>query len=244
MRGGPLLTLLALALGAGLAAWALLRSGPAARTPSPTPASAPASVAESRPRARPPELGSGSETAPSPAPAPAPAPTPSPAPPVPDPLKPAAAPRWTTYRTSVQGGANGTPIEITVDLAAKPSAPDPAHPQLLQITIQMLEPDPSGLRDLGADSQLDAITAALRDELAPALGARYVGRVRREGTESHFLYCPAAAQLDTAHEALERRFDRHTWFPFAQDDASWTSYLELLYPSQGENGPSQGENGR
>lgn len=235
MRGASVLAA-AVGVGVGVAAWALWVRPRA-------PASAPIAPAprdpDARPLARPPEL----DQAPAPVvPAPAPGPVELPAPAT-DVTPPPAA-RFTTYRTVVQGGDGGTALEITVDLAAKARAPDAAFPRLLQLTIDFVDPDPTGLDDRGADSQLDAIGTAIRDELAPSVKAWYVGKVRREGSETHYVYCPEGRDLEAGAEALERRFDRHTWLVFAQDDAAWTSYLDLLYPSSSEHRPTQGEDGR
>ena len=141
---------------------------------------------------------------------------------------------WTEYETTVQGGEANTRIVVRVDLAARAAMPDAGRPQLLLLIVNMIDPAEDGLHDRSPNSKLTAIEAAIHDELAAGLGGRYVGRVRRSGADEFYIYLPAGAEADTAHEDLEKRFGTHTWLAFAEEDPEWATYRDLLLPTDDE----------
>ena len=145
-----------------------------------------------------------------------------------------AANDWTEYETTVQGGEANTRIVVRVDLSARTTMPDAGRPQLLLLSVNMIDPADDGLSDRSPESQLAAIETAVREELAARVNGRYVGRVRRGGADEFYIYLPAGTETDTAHEDLEKRFAKHTWLAFAAEDPEWATYRDLLLPADGE----------
>ena len=130
--------------------------------------------------------------------------------------------RGTFYPADV----DGAPAAFVVDLEQEPR---PTHPTRVTVSMNMLEPEPDGLRSEGEMSDLDVVQAKMTERLGRAAGAICVGFYDLRGVATFVFY---AKKKLTAEEATVIVADTHPYESDVQvdQDPEWRFYIDALFP--------------
>jgi uncharacterized protein (TIGR01619 family) len=136
--------------------------------------------------------------------------------------------QWGSYFCNV----NDKLASIALDLSLRPSAPNEEKPWLLWAWVYLRFPKPNGL----SDSAEFAVISAIEDELAKHIGsacdAVEAGRITTDGHREFYFYGAHDKGFKAAVSKAMGRFKDYKFDLGCQEDAAWTQYLNVLYPSE------------
>ena len=134
---------------------------------------------------------------------------------------------WDFYQSTVDGKS----ASVYLDLALKADAPDIKRPVIVVLWLYLRHPDPT--HGMATDAEFDTL-AAIEDRLTLTFkeqyGAVYAGRVTTEGRREFYFYTVASGQLEAVVKAAMSPFPGYVVDVWAQPDAQWKQYLQVLYP--------------
>ncbi|QYF92001.1 DUF695 domain-containing protein [Massilia sp. PAMC28688] len=134
---------------------------------------------------------------------------------------------WDFYQSTVGGKS----ASVYLDLALKAGAPDIKRPVIVVLWLYLRQPDPT--HGMSTDAEFEVL-AEIEDRLTITFkeqyGAVYAGRVTTEGRREFYFYTVASSQLEAVVRAAMSPFPGYVVDAWAQPDAQWTQYLEVLYP--------------
>lgn len=135
---------------------------------------------------------------------------------------------WDFYQSSVGGKS----ASVYLDLGLKQGAPDIKRPVIVVLWLYLRHPDPT--HGMASEAEFDTL-AEIEDRLAlifkEQYGAVYAGRVTTEGRREFYFYTVASGQLEAVVKAAMAPFPGYVVDAWAQPDAHWKQYLDVLYPS-------------
>jgi hypothetical protein len=135
--------------------------------------------------------------------------------------------KWDFYQCTV----NQKPASIYLDLALRPTAPDPTRATLLIVWLDLRFPDPE--HRMASDAEFDVL-GAIEDRLAAgfasAYGSTYAGRITTDGRREFYFYSAASHQLEALALSALAPFPGYTVKAWTQPDPGWQQYLDVLYP--------------
>lgn len=134
---------------------------------------------------------------------------------------------WDFYQSTVGGKS----ASVYLDLALKASAPDIKRPVIVVLWLYLRHPDPT--HGMSTDAEFD-ILAEIEDRIALTFkeqyGAVYAGRVTTEGRREFYFYTVSSSHLEAVVKAAMSPFPGYVVDAWAQPDAQWKQYLDVLYP--------------
>lgn len=131
---------------------------------------------------------------------------------------------WDYYVSRVEDA----PASILLNLAYSPTAPLPAYPTLLVLTLSMEAGGPNGLGDTSEMKRVAPLEDAwLHGDSQSRL--HYVGRLRNRGRWQWFIYAPSPASASELRERLPTEF-RDLVDLESRSDPNWQTFREFLLP--------------
>jgi len=134
---------------------------------------------------------------------------------------------WQFYFARV----NDSIASLFVDLGRRAAAPDATLPVVLWAHVKMRKPRPDGLSSSEEAPELIRLEDALAASVRKAAGAQLVGRITSAGYREYYFYGPRAKGFEPAVAATLRDFAGYEAETGSKDDAAWSQYLEVLYPT-------------
>jgi uncharacterized protein (TIGR01619 family) len=136
---------------------------------------------------------------------------------------------WDFYQCNV----NSKPASIYVDLGLRSVAPDLNRNIILCIWVYFKHPNPeNGLSTQQEFETLSSIEDALSEALVSNFSASYAGRITNDGRREFYFYSSSSTALEAKVQAALLKFGEYKYEAWAQPDAEWNQYLNLLYPSK------------
>jgi len=135
---------------------------------------------------------------------------------------------WTSYFCRV----NDKLASIRLDLGIRSSVPDPVRPWLLWIWVYFKQPRPDGLSSDKEFENLCLLEDALKSALEKRCGAVLSGCVTTDGRREFYFYGSTPERFE---ETVNQTVGLSHGYKFdcdKQQDAGWTQYLSVLYPSE------------
>lgn len=128
---------------------------------------------------------------------------------------------------------NGKPASIYVDLGLKKMAPDPNRGSILCVWVYFMHPNPeNGLSTQEEFEALSGIEDALSAALSSHFSAIYAGRITNDGRREFYFYSHTSTDLQAIVHSALAKFAGYKVEAWAQADAEWGQYVNLLYPSK------------
>ncbi|MEQ1605363.1 MAG: DUF695 domain-containing protein [Pyrinomonadaceae bacterium] len=134
---------------------------------------------------------------------------------------------WAPYLTTVDGDKVGS---ILVDLGLKPIAPIANKPMRLRVGVIMNSPSENGLPMQSEFDVLNAIEDKISDSLTLGVGAVRAGHLYFNGTMYLYYYLGRGDAFESKLVDSMSGFSNYKYEYKLDDEPSWESYVELLYP--------------
>lgn len=122
------------------------------------------------------------------------------------------------------------PGSIAVDLGLAKIAPVAEQPNLIQVSVSMVDPRPDGLSSLQETIVLQNLEDDLEDALRDAHKATYAGRLTSGGYRKIFFYLGEPDGCADTIKAVMDNYGGHAYTHTLNDDKSWSQYFNFLYP--------------
>ncbi len=136
---------------------------------------------------------------------------------------------WDFYQCNV----NSKPASIYVDLGLRSIAVDSSRPLILCIWVYLKHPNPeNGLSTQQEFETLNSIEDALSESMLSNFSAHYAGRITNDGRREFYFYSSSSTDLELKVKIALLKFSDYQYEAWAQPDAAWNQYLNLLYPSK------------
>lgn len=133
---------------------------------------------------------------------------------------------WEIYVTYV----DEKPAVILVDIGVSSVAPIPSLTNLVWLSIAFPDADEQGFPDEAQDDAMNDIEDSITDDVDPTV-ARYVGRITADGHREFFYYTNDPATLTESFNAAKEANPGFDIEIHESDDADWSHYWNVLYPS-------------
>ncbi len=137
---------------------------------------------------------------------------------------------WESYLCRV----NDQAASVFVDLGIGSQAPGKSRPYLLWIWVEMLKPRPDGLSSREEAEILWKLEDSLVSPVCTKLSAVFVGRITNAGRREFYFYVPKAPEDASAITEALTTLPTYSFDWGSKDDAAWTQYFSVLYPSPEE----------
>jgi regulator of RNase E activity RraB len=138
---------------------------------------------------------------------------------------------WDFYFANV----NDVIASLFVDLGIRNSVPDPDRPWLLWTWVYFRQPRDDGLSSSEETPILNEIEDALTKEVKEKMEAELVGRITTAGRREFYFYAPSANGFEQTATTALKNFPDYKFDTGSKDDADWSQYLNVLYPSPEEH---------
>jgi uncharacterized protein (TIGR01619 family) len=145
-------------------------------------------------------------------------------------LAPLQLPEWDFYFCTV----DEKPASIMLDLSLTPLAPVPQKPELIQVLVDLNDPNDFGLTNLGEAEILYVMEDRLAEHLSKSLGGLYVARNTTNEQRIFYFYCQSSVDFERVVEEVMEGFARHTYSTQTHHDPLWDFYREFLFPAPAE----------
>ena len=137
---------------------------------------------------------------------------------------------WGMYFTDV----DDAPAEMLVDLGAALTAPDPARPVLLWMSLQMKSPDDDGFAGDEEEPRLVEIEDSFIDGVELTTGGILVGRITTCGQRQLYFYAKSSEGFEDSVDEAMQAFGEYEYEIGEQVDEEWNHYTAVLYPAPDE----------
>lgn len=136
-------------------------------------------------------------------------------------------PEWDFYFCTVAD----QPASIMLDLALGSHLPIAGKTELIQVTVQLNDPNEFGLTNPGEAEILYVMEDRLSEHLALSLGGLYVARNTCNRNRIFYFYCQSSIGYEGVIEEVMDSFSGHSYTCTADSDPQWEFYEQFLYPS-------------
>lgn len=135
---------------------------------------------------------------------------------------------WNSYFCNV----NGKLASIRLDLGIRPAIPDPLRPWLLWVWVYFRQPRPDGLSSNEEFEALISLEDALKSALEKECGAVLSGCITTDGRREFYFYGSTPERFENTVNQSVGLSHGYKFDCDRQQDAGWTQYLNVLYPSE------------
>ena len=138
---------------------------------------------------------------------------------------------WDFYFANV----NDVIASLFVDLGIRDSIPDTERPWLLWSWVYFRHRRDDGLSSSEEAPILHQIEDALTKAVKEATVAELVGRITTAGRREFYFYGPQTDRFEEAVASALKSFPDYEFDSGTKEDAEWSQYLSVLYPSPEEH---------
>lgn len=135
---------------------------------------------------------------------------------------------WATYLTSVYDNQLGS---ILVDLGLSSVAPVDSFSTLLTFTTYFNQPNEDGLTSESEYEVINQIEDDLIELLTSNSNIIYTGRIKFSGKMYSYFYFETHLDFEKYISELKAKYSEYKFEYSIKDDANWSTYFEVLYPS-------------
>jgi uncharacterized protein (TIGR01619 family) len=135
------------------------------------------------------------------------------------------AEKWRSYFCNV----NDKLASIALNLGLE--APISGKTRLLWVWVYMKSPRSDGLSGMSEFETLSAVEDELAKQLGIRFGAVEAGRITTDGRREVYFYGEQTEGFKSAVNDVLSRFKGYKFDLGTQEDAEWSQYLNVLYPS-------------
>ncbi|WP_276498380.1 DUF695 domain-containing protein [Pontibacter litorisediminis] len=135
-------------------------------------------------------------------------------------------PDWEFHFRSV----DNKPGSIAVDLGLAKIAPVADQPNLLQVSVNIVDPRPDGLSSLQETIVLQSLEDDLEETLRKSCNATYAGRLTSNGQRKVYFYMGEAKDYAEHVQQVMQRYNGHAYTLRLVKDKNWSRYFNFLYP--------------
>jgi uncharacterized protein (TIGR01619 family) len=135
-------------------------------------------------------------------------------------------PDWEFHFRSV----DHKPGSIAVDLGLAKIAPVAEKPNLLQVSVQMVDPRPDGLSSLQETIVLQSLEDDLEEVLREYCKATYAGRLTANGYRKVYFYMGEPNGYAEHVQQVMQHYNGHGYTAKLTKDENWSRYFNFLYP--------------
>jgi regulator of RNase E activity RraB len=137
---------------------------------------------------------------------------------------------WNSYFCKV----NDNLASIYLNLGLMQEAPMLSKSWLLWVWVHFNRPRPDGLSGPDEAPVLFEIEDKLNEQMKSKFGAILSGRITTEGRREFYFYGEHNNGLEGSVASALEAFNHYEFDCGSQEDATWTQYLNVLYPSEEE----------
>ncbi|WP_299758778.1 DUF695 domain-containing protein [uncultured Pontibacter sp.] len=122
------------------------------------------------------------------------------------------------------------PGSIAVDLGLAKIAPVADLPNLLEVSVKIVDPRPDGLSSLQETIVLQSLEDDLEEALRTSCKATYAGRLTSNGHRKVYFYVGEANGYADHIQHVMKNYSGHNYSFKMVKDADWSRYFNFLYP--------------
>lgn len=138
---------------------------------------------------------------------------------------------WDFYFTNM----NEVIASLFVDLGIRDSVPDSDRPWLLWTWVHFRQPRDNGLSSSQEGVMLHEIEDALTKAVKESTKAELVGRITTSGRREFYFYGAVPDRFEKTVASTLKSFPDYEFDTGSKEDADWSQYLNVLYPSPEEH---------
>ncbi|AKD02825.1 DUF695 domain-containing protein [Pontibacter korlensis] len=122
------------------------------------------------------------------------------------------------------------PGSIAVDLGLAKVAPLSEQPNLVQVSVKMVDPRPDGLSSLQETIVLQSLEDDLEEVLRTTCQATYAGRLTSNGHRKIYFYMGEPNGYAESVQRVMQNYNGHAYTLKLVKDKDWSRYFNFLYP--------------
>jgi uncharacterized protein (TIGR01619 family) len=138
---------------------------------------------------------------------------------------------WATYLTTVYENRLGS---VLVDLGLIAIAPIQYFNKSFTFTTYFNQPNEDGLTSESEYEIINQIEDNLINLLTSNSNTIYSGRIKFDGKMQSYFYSEKLPEVENCLLELQNKFSDYSFEHTIKDEENWTSYFEILYPSEFE----------
>lgn len=138
---------------------------------------------------------------------------------------------WAIYFTTVHDDQIGS---VLVDLGFISIAPIDSFSKLLTFVTYFNEPNEDGLTSESESDKINQIEDDFINLLTSESISIYTGRIKFGGKMHSYYYFEELRNLENKIAELKAKYTNYRFEHTLKEDADWTAYFEILYPSEFE----------
>ncbi|MEL6625393.1 MAG: DUF695 domain-containing protein [Bacteroidota bacterium] len=136
-------------------------------------------------------------------------------------------PEWDFYFCNVEGKL----ASIMLDLSLHGIAPLSQRNCLIQVAVDLIDPDERGLTIPSEAEKLFVMEDMLAEQLAQTLQGLYVARSTSDGKRIFYFYAAAMVGFQGIVDEVLGSFSEYSYGSQAFSDPDWAMYTQFLYPT-------------